>query len=340
MRTLGRWYAGFATIFPECDLISYVNPDVLREAWEQVAAEIRDLGRPAHLLVSGDICTWPYKAPAVHAAYELFTRPGNSYQGRTIGLPSDVGERLILLLGNHDTFGHHRDGTYRSSPFHTKYGVAAGARVQPVNVGGRWVVYFLARTDWSPCWGWLGGEGRTSGFPRWLRLLRDEHRRAAEGQSRAINDDHECSAEAYRSAVKLLVLHHSPLEYDYYQGGMSRLRYELTKLTERQWIPQFCHDVGISGVLFGHSHDPKDSIVDGTLYLDAGTISAVSVSQLVTERETNRPVAEYAYQVYDFIGDDVLGVRTFRMLPPTWEFTPMGHRYYRLVAGSVSELSM
>lgn len=340
MGLLGRWYGTFGTIFPEMDLISYVNADVLREAWRHVESLMRvaaQQDRVAQLLVTGDVCTWPYAGSALEEAYGVFSNPDNVYHDRIIGLNRDVSERVIIVIGNHDTFRYDGDGAYRASRFHTEHDAAAQTRALPVNMGDRWIVYFIARTDCLLGLGWLGGRRVMGGRPLWLGRLHAEHVKALAGRSDSITGQG-CSPSDYARATKLLVLHHSPLKREYYMA-MSTPHYTLTQLTDREAIPEFCREVGIPAVMFGHSHDPKDAIVGGTLYLDAGTVAAASLTDLMREGETTRPASKYSFKLYEFHDENVLAVRPFEMIPPTWSFRELGVRHYRLIPGAVSELA-
>jgi predicted phosphodiesterase len=335
----GRWYARFGGLFPEADFITYVNTDVLREAWRNIETLMRRAAqedRISHLLVTGDICTWPYEASALAQAYGIFSNPDNVYQQQTIGFSPEIAERLIMVIGNHDTFNYVGDRAYRTSLFHTEHQAAAQTRTLPINVRGRWIVYFIARTDCLLGLGWLGGRPLFGGQPLWLRRLHAEHVKALAGRSESINGQG-CSADDYATALKLLVLHHSPLEHEYY-AAMSDFHYLTTQLTDREAIPEFCREVGIPAVMFGHSHDPKDVIVDGTLYLDAGTVAATSVIDMMREREISQPLSKYSFKLYDFHDDNAIAVRTFEMIPPAWSFRELDVRRYRLIPGAVAEL--
>lgn len=281
---------------------------------QSVSNEIEGLlrSRAATCIFSGDLCTEPLSISSLTHAYSFFsgTVRHREYEA---GIPSMLRDRVALLLGNHDTFVYWNDGHYSLSPFATHGGsLVAPIRVRPVPTapGHRWLILFLVRTDW------LGATGRFGP----LRIARDwwdaearlraEHRVLGAGQRIGSS----ITAPEYARALKILVIHHTPLERADYRSLMHRRRqYALLQLLGRARLLQVVKEIGIHVVLCGHTHEQQVQLKTGTVYADAGTAAAARPDDLPRG-------FTHAFNVLELTADDELTIRQFHATRQTRGF--------------------
>lgn len=290
-------------VLRELDWLSISSGRALNAAALLVEKRLREASCPAHCVVSGDICTWPYDGPTVEEAYGYFSG-GLVHEGRRVGFKRGVRSRFIFTLGNHDTLYWRWDQHYRESSFHQVHGAASPVRIRLVRTDHRWVIFFALRTDFLPSWGWLRSPLL---HPACLSLLQKFNEDAMAGTNRRLSKLG-CDAPTYKRAVKILVLHHSPLPRRDYRN-MSRHKYWLLYLIPRGAIQRFARAVGIHMVLFGHTHQAIDPVEQkGTLYLDGGTASALTLQELETGIQK-----VYMVSYFKLLRDDTLLIQRFSM---------------------------
>jgi len=236
--------------------------------------------------------------------------------------------QLILMLGNHDTNLFLADGHYRNSAFQATHGAAEPTRVLPIPTDHRWIVLFIARTDFVAAWGWLGLRVPLWTYPAYLRRFQQEDAMARAGQNSRLAEKG-CDAVTYEKAIKILVLHHSPLERDLYRE-ISPAEYQWTQLMGRARVQQFAREIGIHIVAFGHTHENLTLLDTGTLYVDAGTASAYTLEDFEKEYATHKRARPCTVNIYEFWDDDRLVVKPFVMEGDTYRFMPRSETTFRL----------
>lgn len=321
-----------------CSLGSVAALESAATTVETELLEAAAAGRRFDCLVTGDICTWPYDGNRVQRVYGYFSG-GFDYDGvGGIGFRDGLTDYFMFALGNHDTHAYWKDDHYRGSAFHAIHHIAEHRRVYALRLPRpgkpRWIVFFVCRTDYFNPRGWLGRRDEWTGEPSHLKYFRDLAGETRAG--RGLLAGKGCAAADYDEAVKILVLHHSPLARARYRR-VSLFDYLTTGLNSRSAVKPFADDLGIHLILFGHTHERLEYLEDGRLYLDVGTTSASTLTDIEAERAAQQAVKPYTFNVYDFNDDDSLDVRPFTMTVDVNEFLPGATKTYLLERDHVVE---
>lgn len=260
----------------------------LREDLEKVvSAEEGDLDA-AYTIITGDICTWPYMRPKLDVFYGYLC--GGSFPG---GL--GLGERQLgVVTGNHDHWtkaANNYIGARFDQTFHVREDNVDFIIHQEIRV-----VLFTLRTSW-----WFIGPGRIEASQ--FELLRRRLDSLESGESslpgqKGARRKNPLSQEDYRGAVKVLVIHHSPLHRGAY--SIDRLDYGLNELRNRGELIELCQS-RIDIVLCGHMHQGKVMPVDGVLVVNAGTCMAENPALPGMDQE-------YNFHILNFLGDHAVVV--------------------------------
>ena len=216
---------------------------------DALPGEIDALSRGADSMtvLSGDIGTYPRDAPSEIDNHQFVVV--NKMQGE-----------VYPILGNHDW---REDSTtnYAASRFQSKFEIA-NLRTKLYVGGGIKVLFFLIDTNirMFPPWGDV--DPVTLG---WLRAAFAGGRR---GQIENL------SADEYAKVIKVLVLHHQPIERAQFLGSVGRIEYFELQLFDRSSLLQECkNDIDI--MLFGHTHVPVNIAWNGFLMVSCGTTSGL-----------------------------------------------------------------
>lgn len=212
--------------------------------------ELNTIAHPLHsvVVVSGDISTWPGDSEQVI----------NNHQFQLI---SSLPHPLLPILGNHDWGPIRRRTSYGNSSFETTYNITS-LRYYIQMVDSVTVIFFLIDTNirMFPAWGEISDTT--------LNWLRDQFAAGNAGGWGGLTEDQ------YHQAIKILVLHHTPLKKSEYQGHLNHTEYCLMTLDGRDRLLNECHkDIDI--FLFGHTHVPRALASDGFVMVNAGSATGL-----------------------------------------------------------------
>lgn len=282
---------------------------------ERISDEIESRLRSseATCVFSGDLCTQPLQPSVLAQAYSFFSGRLR-HRDYEAGIPMNLRDRVSLLLGNHDTFTYWNTAHYVLSQFEAHGGgVVAPLRVRPIptRVGHRWVVLFLVRSDWIGPTGWFGPLPGALDWWDAERRLRHEDSLLRAGRRVGTGS---ITGPQYETALKVVVIHHSPLERTDYKSLKDRaMLYRSLQLVGRERLVRLVKELGIHLVLFGHTHEQRVIFRDGTIYADAGTAAAA-------RREDLGRGFSHAFNVFALAANDELLVRQFRSTRDTRGF--------------------
>jgi hypothetical protein len=300
----------------ELDICSLASPNALDQAATTVELEMREAlqgGRRFGCLVSGDICTWPYGPNEVASAYGYFSGSNVTLGATPAGFGASLVRNFRFVLGNHDTHTRWTDGHYWTSEFHTEHQICLDCRVSvepPHSVGSRGLVFFICRTDFINPRGWLGPADAHTGEPFQIEYFYRVAADARKGSGPIAEAGFDRGM--YDEAIKILVLHHSPLDRRLYQniGWFDGL---VTGLNRRTALLRFVQREQIHLVLFGHTHERLGVLSNGSLYLDGGTTATATLTDLEREAASRTPQTAFTMNIYDFYDNDEIAVRPYTM---------------------------
>lgn len=216
------------------------------------------------VVLSGDISAWPGDPPRVVDDYY-------SYIDDVINrLPP--GSELLPILGNHDWGNTISPATFPVFGFGSKHTVYSQTRFEfrhnitkpRVDVrqdGGVTAVFFMIESNVS-CIPATGIVSQTT-----LDWLTDTF-------ARGRNDLLGITSAEYIKAVKILILHHSPLPLLEYNHAISANDYLQLQLINADPLLHCCKD-NVDMLLFGHTHIPVARAYQGFLTINAGAALSI-----------------------------------------------------------------
>jgi len=211
-------------------------------------------GVPSIVALTGDIAAWPYDAPPlIDADYHPYV------QSLAAALPPT--SKTLPILGNHDweipliTVST----PFLQTNFQTDYEIA-DSRVRVFAANDLHVVFFLIDSNR----GIIPATGEVT--PQTRSFLGQAFADGRTGQL-GISDSE------YDAAIKLLLLHHSPLPYHEYGGSLSRRDARSLELTNALPLLDLCKD-DVDILLFGHTHIATVKSFRGFIAIDGGTALA------------------------------------------------------------------
>lgn len=245
--SLGAWIKWASSVPPLAHYYTTANRRIQRA----LAVELARIAasQPTQLVLSGDIAAWPGDSSNVI---------NSVYYNYVAGLRNALvaGCQLFAVLGNHDwgdglPFQHTTN--FVATQFQQQYQII-DSRVYRVQAGGLNAVFFLIDSNVTmvPATGYIA--------PGALNFLQQAFQ----------NVRTRMSPQEYEGAVKILVLHHSPLPYSAYDLSLTRREGRQLELTNAQNLLSACKD-DIDVFLFGHTHIPTRQVYDGFVMLDGGT---------------------------------------------------------------------
>jgi 3',5'-cyclic AMP phosphodiesterase CpdA len=241
-------------------------------------------GVPSIVALTGDIAAWPGDAPPlIDAHYHPYV------QSLAAALPPS--SKILPILGNHDW---EIPFTTVSTPFlqtnfQTDYEIA-DSRVKVFGANNLHVVFFLIDSNK----GILPATGEvTHNTQSFLGQTFADGRKGQLG----------ISGSEYDAAIKLLLLHHSPLPYHEYGGSLSRRDARSLELTNALPLLNLCKD-DVDILLFGHTHVATVKSFEGFITIDAGT----TLARLGPNQTT------CTLHVIDLLGRDTVQVESFHWI--------------------------
>lgn len=211
----------------------------------EVAALCRDL--PSVVVVTGDISTWPGDTPDIINRHQY-------------ALIQNLPRPLYPVLGNHDWGPLSHATSYSSSGLQAEFNITAPR--YEVFTSRVDVVLFLIDSNIRM----FPSQGLVDDFTRtWLSGL------FGEGRQGQLED---LSTERYANALKILLLHHMPLDREEYQGALGAIDYWNLQLRDRPGLLGLCKD-DIDLMLFGHTHVPLTLAWNGFLMVNCGTTTGL-----------------------------------------------------------------
>ena len=212
-------------------------------------------GLQAHLALTGDICAWPGDTVNyINSLYQHF----NQMIGASPGL------MFLPILGNHD-WGNQmcniRTTEFINSVFETNHAIAQ-VSADIVTDGKLNVVVFRIDSN-GMC---IPASGDIP-----IQTLSDLSTMFKDGKDGAFKDRNQktLSKLEYEEALKILMVHHSPLLLGDYGGKLNMHEYHSLRLTNLNDLLDTCED-NIDVFLFGHTHVPLASASDGFVMINAG----------------------------------------------------------------------
>jgi 3',5'-cyclic AMP phosphodiesterase CpdA len=217
----------------------------------EVQALCSDL--PSIVALTGDISTWPGDPAAVINRHQY---------PLVLKLPPPV----FAILGNHDWGPAWHSTSYSRSKFQRKFAITA-PRCEVLSQGPVNVVVFMVDSNirMFPC------QGRVDQMTR--DFLSDQFTSGRKGNLLK-PDKSRLTAAEYDDALKILLLHHMPLERADYKGALSRFDYWLLQLRDRPGLLTLCKD-DIDIMLFGHTHVPLAVAENGFVMVNCGTTTGL-----------------------------------------------------------------
>lgn len=226
--------------------------------------------QPTVLALTGDIVAWP-------GELQNDIDPGHYQYIESLrnALPGAV---ILPVLGNHDwgdsvarmsftrPFNHVTN--FENTQFQTNpdYNII-DPRVCSIQSDSVTVVFFLIDSNQEM----IPATGEVS--PQTISFLQQKFQDGHSGNLRGL------SQQEYEQAVKIMLLHHSPLSQDAYDGALSPRLYRKLKLNNVQGLLQVCRD-DIDIFLCGHTHVCTKQPRSGFTVIDAGTtLATTSVAQ-------------------------------------------------------------
>jgi 3',5'-cyclic AMP phosphodiesterase CpdA len=210
-------------------------------------------GVPSVLALTGDIAAWPGDSSTLIDAH---------YYPYVASLESSLPLSSVILpvLGNHDwQIGVARSSPFIQTQFQQNYDIV-NPRIFLFSVSNVHAIFLLIDTSMAI----LPATGEVS--PHALSFLQNSF---AEGRAGNLG----ISADKYSKAIKLLILHHSPLPPHAYGGLLSRRDARSLELTNAVDLLRLCKD-DLDVLLFGHTHVATAKSFEGFVTIDAGTTMA------------------------------------------------------------------
>lgn len=238
--------------------------DLIKLTQELGAVQVDDV----IVAMTGDITAWPANPKIIDGQYFGYFKEIKSSVGGSV--------ETLVTLGNHDWGGYvfgpriskrrpfvvpgPKLTTFIGTNFDRKYKTTK-PHALVVNDGKISVVFFMIQS--TDCILPAVGEITEDS----LTFLRDKFR---EGHKNGLGN---LSQANYQTAVKIVLLHHSPLERDKYNGALSRREFDELQLLNYPALRDVCANE-IDIFLFGHTHVSLPETQDGFVMLDAGTTLA------------------------------------------------------------------
>jgi 3',5'-cyclic AMP phosphodiesterase CpdA len=265
--------------------------DELPAALRQVAEDL-----PTVLVLTGDICSLPYEHPLHH-----YIDPILYEYVATLFRTRDVPFVFLPILGNHD-LDHNGYSNFRGTRFDIHHNILSYPRTFVHRVAGIDIVFFVINTAATI----LPATGKID--PNTLTYLSTRFTAGLNGRLKRL------SAEQYRRAIKILLLHHYPLPRNAYGQRLSRLDDFSLRLKNARDLLDKCRNK-IDIFLFGHSHLPVRDVVMGSIMIDAGsTLASNGSSPRNAQFQSLRILNADAISVLGFVWDD--SIATYRAIDP------------------------
>jgi hypothetical protein len=254
----------------------------------------------AVLALTGDITAWPDDPEGILNEYYKYVRELEQ------ALPS--GSKLLPILGNHDwgpalKFRAPRETNFLRTNFETEYEITK-PRVFYWPVTGFYVVFFLIESSQKM----LPAAGEVDDAT--FTFLRDAFEAGRRSKLGPADLD-------YERAVKVLMLHHSPLHQIAYDGPLPPGRHWGLRLKNSDRLFRACGN-DIDMFLFGHTHTPMPIAAEGFVMIDGGTTLAEAPSVKLPSP---------GFQVIDIVDRDTIRVESYSWFQTA--FVTAGSRSFR-----------
>lgn len=277
------------------------NADCLRVLRSKLKRLEARLESPPLFVVSGDIAAWPYPVRVLNEFCSFLTS-----EIPLTGLSDLVGlqigkESLFTVLGNHDVWHRWGTGAYERSQFGAHLSTHQH-RIEFRQVDATPVVTFHLNSSvvLIPPVGWISGP-QITWLDRCFNALENGERTLPSGRNNPL------SKAAYAQAIRLLILHHSPLEWTAYRDFPG---YPFHQLFCRDSLVAACAD-HVDVLLFGHTHRAAIEPCGGMIAIDGGTVAAETIGAplgdhhfafhvLTFNRDRACQVEEFHFREYDF----------------------------------------
>ncbi len=281
------------------------NPDCLRVLPSDLASHLHTLDGPAVVVVSGDIATYPCNRNSLDEFFKYLTSESNRLiPGDFVGLNIPY-EFLFTILGNHDVLRRDSNAEYRSSNFGTVLRTP-WSRTEFRRVAGTLVVAFHINSMVGifPPWGTIGTR-QIQWLAKSFAALEGGAPTLPSGRSNPI------PKSEYAKAIRLLILHHSPLERVAYSNFDS---YFFFQLFRRELLEGTCTG-HVDAVLFGHTHRPIVDVWQGMIAVDNGTVAAEHIGEKLGDNH-------FTFHVLSFAKDRSCHVDAFHYSNGSFTRTP------------------
>jgi predicted phosphodiesterase len=217
-------------------------------------------GRPSAFIISGDIVAFPDEA------FDAINQEHYDYiESLRSSLPPP--SPLLAILGNHD-WDRNQVTNFRNTRFDTVRRILQRPTMVYYPESPIPVLFFLVETTHQiyPARGEI--DNRTLAY---LRARFDDGRNGRLSFRRSAR----LSGYEYDQAMKILVLHHYPLDLAAYQGRLSSIVHFFLLLRNWRSLIWDCRR-NVDLFLFGHSHIPNVVALAGSVFIDCGSTLATS----------------------------------------------------------------
>ena len=305
LHSLANHYTQVSTYF------AYAEPRVQLGLLNDLPIAAKRL--PTTVVLSGDIGAWPGDSPTVidqdyYSYIQMLVR----------SLPP--GSALLPILGNHDwgssyspafriltgVGGTHTN--YETTQFESRYSITK-PQFTIKRDSGVTAVFFRIESNIS-C---IPATGRVSSTT--LDWLTDTFARGEKGLLGLTTDE-------YKSAMKILILHHSPLPLHEYNNAISANDYSQLQLINADQLLYYCRK-DVDMILFGHTHLPVARAYDGFLTINAGATLSIYGSPFLAN-----------FHMIRITNPDTVEVETFFWQRPS--FSSLGSKPLTFKRGSGS----
>jgi 3',5'-cyclic AMP phosphodiesterase CpdA len=215
------------------------------------------IGNEALLAITGDIAAAPYDNPNDIA---------NEYYRYVSELRSAAdGAKLLPILGNHD-FPFTSPTPFKKTDFDRVHQITVLPRYEYFRGSTTTLIFFLLNSTDAI----LPATGEVPGPT--LAWLKDAF---TQGHQRGLTfqDGMQFDPKEYDFALKIGVLHHFPLPRSAYGVRLGLFEYLLNRLINWPNVIDTCKGE-IDLLLFGHSHVPVLTVIEGMIAVDAGSTLA------------------------------------------------------------------